>query len=269
MKRILSIILVVALSVVAVNAQTKSSSKSRSQLLKELASNMVLVEGGTFTMGDSCDKNSVTPHSVTLSSYYICKYEVTQDLWEAVMEYNPSDFKGDRNPVDCVNWFECQEFIKKLNTLTGKKYRMPTEAEWEFAARGGNKTKGYKYSGSDNIEDVAWYWRNSGDKRLGGRWKENALFDNKCCTHPVGLKQPNELGLYDMSGNNYEWCSDWMGEPDSTPQTNPQGPETGTYRVIRGGSWFDLPESCTPTANEGSFPKAHGYYIGLRLVLSK
>ena len=187
---------------------------------------MVYVKGGTFTMGaiseqgaDAYDDEKPA-HSVTLSDFYIGKYEVTQAQWRAVMGSNPSSFKGDNLPVENVSWNDIQKFIQKLNAQTGKEFRLPTEAEWEYAARGGSKSRGYKYSGSNNIGDVAWYSGNSGSK-----------------THPVGQKQPNELGIYDMSGNVWEWCSDWYGSYSSSSQTNPKGPNSGDYRVLRGGDW--------------------------------
>ena len=142
--------------------------------------------------------------------YYIGQTEVTQALWEAVMENNPSHFKGLRKPVESVSWNDCQEFISKLNSLTGKRFRLPTEAEWEFAARGGNNSRGYKYGGGSNLDDVAWYKENSGSR-----------------THDVGTKLANELGLYDMNGNVLEWCSDWYGSYDNSSQTNPRGAESG------------------------------------------
>ncbi len=154
-------------------------------------------------------------HSVTLGDYYIGKFEVTQELWEAVMGSNPSYFKGSNLPVEQVSWDDCQTFIRKLNSLTGKNFRLPTEAEWEYTARGGNRSKGYKYSGSNNISDVAWYWENSGDRVLSGEWDYDKIKNNNCRTHPVGMKSPNELGIYDMSGNVYEWCQDWYGSYSS------------------------------------------------------
>ena len=186
---------------------------------------MVYVEGGTFTMGATSEQGSDAysdespAHSVTVSDFYIGKYEVTQAQWRAVMGSNPSKFKGDNLPVEQVSWNDIQKFITKLNTMTGKTFRLPTEAEWEYAARGGNQSKGYKYSGSNTLDNVAWYY-NSGGK-----------------THPVGQKQPNELGLYDMSGNVWEWCQDWYGSYSSSSQTNPTGPSSGSYRVLRGGDW--------------------------------
>jgi formylglycine-generating enzyme required for sulfatase activity len=197
--------------------------------------NMVRVKGGTFTMGATAEQggdaydDEKPAHQVTLSSFMMGQTEVTQELWEAVMGNNPSSFKGAKRPVERVSWDDCQEFIKKLNALTGQNFRLPTEAEWEYAARGGSKSQGYKYSGSNNVDDVAWYAGNSGDK-----------------THEVATKQPNELGLYDMSGNVREWCQDWYGENyySSSPSSNPQGPSSGSYRVRRGGSWINNARFC-------------------------
>ena len=216
---------------------------------------MVHVAGGTFTMGgkgrNAWDDEKPT-HSVTLSNYYICKYEVTQALWRAVMGSNPSTFKGNNLPVEYVSWNDCQTFINRLNNYTGRNFRLPTEAEWEFAARGGNYSCHYKYSGSNNIGDVAWYYNNS-DSR----------------THPVGTKQANELGLYDMSGNVCEWCSDWYGSYSSYSQNDPTGPNSGSYRVIRGGSWFNFDWGCRSSYRSDDSPGNRYYDLGLRLVLSQ
>ena len=220
---------------------------------------MVAVEGGTFTMGatpeqgsDALDREKPT-HQVTLSSYYIGETEVTQALWKAVMGKNPSaNIIGDNHPVEHVFWNDCQEFVKKLNAMTGKNFRLPTEAEWEFAARGGNKSRGYKYSGSNNIDDVAWYEDNSG----GGE------------THPVRTKQANELGIYDMSGNVWEWCQDWFGYYSSAAQTNPKGATTGSLRVLRGGSWFDDARFCRSSIRNYNIPDCCDNSLGFRLVLS-
>ena len=197
------------------------STVSLSAELNKLINNMVYVSGGTFIMGGDESSDQTPTHSVTLSSYYICKYEVTQALWRAVMGSNPSKFKGDNLPVEQVSWNDCQTFINRLNSYTGRNFRLPTEAEWEFAARGGNYSRRYKYSGSNYIGDVAWYADNSGNR-----------------THPVGTKQANELGLYDMSGNVWEWCSDWYGSYSSYSQSNPTGATSGFGRVERGGNWW-------------------------------
>ena len=217
---------------------------------------MVRVEGGTFTMGataeqeNEADDDEKPAHEVTLDSYYIGKTEVTQALWEAVMGDNPSEFIGPNRPVECVSWDDCQSFIAKLNEKTGKTFRLPTEAEWEYAARGGNKSQGYKYSGSNDLDEVAWYYNNSGSQ-----------------THDVATKRPNELGLYDMSGNVWEWCSDWYGDYNSASQTNPTGPSSGTYRVLRGGSWNYNVRLCRVSYRSYLNPANRINYCGLRLGL--
>ena len=219
---------------------------------------MVKVEAGTFMMGATSEmkdpySDEKPVHQVTLTNdYYMGKYEVTQALWQAVMGNNPSHFKGENLPVETVNWNECQEFISKLNSMTGRKFRLPTEAEWEYAARGGKKSRSYQYSGSSNISDVAWYDGNSGSK-----------------THPVGTKQANELGIYDMSGNVYEWCSDWYGSYSSSSQTNPMGSDSGAKRVRRGGSWCYIARICRSSYRYGDAPDCRGLYLGLRLALSE
>ncbi|MBR5087175.1 MAG: SUMF1/EgtB/PvdO family nonheme iron enzyme [Muribaculaceae bacterium] len=222
---------------------------------------MVPVEGGTFMMGATAEQGSEAlnaekpAHSVTLSTYYIGQTEVTQKLWEAVMGSNPSHFKGAMRPVEGVNWNDCQEFIKKLNTLTGQNFRLPTEAEWEYAARGGNSSHGYKYSGSNNIDDVAWYYGNSG------------VFTGQ--THDVATKQPNELGLYDMSGNVMEWCQDVYGKDyySNLPLSNQQGSVSGGS-VCRGGGWHDYdPRGCL-VANRVVFSNSvREWHLGFRLAL--
>ena len=202
-----------------------AASPAKQQAVAQLIGNMVYVQGGTFTMGRTsskaywCDDSDQPAHQVTVGSFYICKYEVTQKLWKAFMGNNPSWTKADNMPVEWVNWVTAQKFIRKLNAFSGKKFRLPTEAEWEYAARGGNRSHNYLYSGSDDINAVAWWKDNSGDK-----------------LHPVGTKRPNELGLYDMTGNVYEWCSDWQEPYQSGAQTNPKGPQTGDWRVMRGGN---------------------------------
>ena len=225
--------------------------------VKDIEFRMIKVEGGTFTMGATSEMENPyddekPTHQVTLSSYYIGETEVTQALWKAVMGSNPSYFKGDNLPVEMVSWDDCQTFISKLNALTGKRFRLPTEAEWEFAARGGNQSRHTQYSGSSRIDDVAWYESNS---------------DNK--THPVKTKQPNELGIYDMTGNVWEWCQDWYGSYNSYAQTNPTGASSGPNRVDRGGSWFLSPRYCRSSSRFGNAPGFWDGSLGLRLVLSQ
>lgn len=235
---------------------------------------MVDVEGGTFWMGVHCKKAGFlfnrhpdmsipnydedaleyeSPvHQVTLSSFKIGKYQVTQELWQAVMGNNPSCFKGNKNPVEQVSWNDCQDFIRKLNQMTGQNFRLPTEAEWEYAARGGNKSRGYKYSGSNSINDVAWFTDNSGSR-----------------THQVGTKSPNELGVYDMSGNVWEWCQDWYGDYGKGSLTNPKGASSGSCRVCRGGSWDYHARCCRVSIRSHSKPDYRFYQIGFRLVVSQ
>lgn len=244
---------------------------------------MVYVEGGTFTMGATAEQGTSDPyedeyptHQVTLSDFYIGKYEVTQQLWEYVMKYsgtcadgstisayatdvwlgsNPSSSYGvgDYYPAYYVSWEDIVNiFIPRLNKITGKTFRLPTEAEWEYAARGGNKSKGYKYSGSNTIGDVAWYTSNSSSK-----------------THQVGTKAPNELGLYDMSGNVWEWCSDWYSSSyySSSPSTNPTGPTSGSIRVRRGGSWSNSANYCRVSGRYFFDPGYRNSFLGFRLVM--
>ena len=218
---------------------------------------MVEVVGGTFTMGATAEQGSDAgkaekpAHQVTLSSYMIGKTEVTQELWEAVMGSNPSEFNGSNLPVENVSWEDCQTFIRKLNALTDKNFRLPTEAELEFAARGGNNSRGYKYSGSNTVSNVAWYKDNSSST-----------------THPVATKAPNELGIYDMSGNVEEWCNDGYGDYTSASQTNPTGPNSGSSRVYRGGSWFYYAFACRVSGRGYTDETTlRGSDFGLRLVL--
>ncbi|MDE5612603.1 MAG: SUMF1/EgtB/PvdO family nonheme iron enzyme [Odoribacter sp.] len=236
---------------------------------------MVYVQGGTFQMGASEDDDEAfdwekPDHEVTLSDYYIGKYEVTQGLWERVMgttieeqrdkaiEYWNEDLdlygKGSENPMYYVSWNEAQEFCTKLSQLTGKKYVLPTEAQWEYAARGGAKSQGYKYSGGNDIDEVAWYWGNSAEKYS---------------TSPVGLKKANELGIYDMTGNVWEWCSDWYSSNyyANSPQTDPVGPETGSYRVYRGGSWDIHAQYCRVSFRGDRSPYFRNKGLGFRVAL--
>ena len=219
---------------------------------------MVKVEAGSFNMGATSEmenpyEDEKPVHRVTLTNnYYVGKYEVTQALWQAVMGSNPSSFKGYDLPVEKVSWNDCQDFISKLNAMTGKRFRLPTEAEWEYAARGGKKSRGYQYSGSNTLGDVAWYSDNSGKK-----------------THAVGTKQPNELGIYDMTGNVWEWCQDWYGSYSSSPQTNPTGAVRGSCRVGRGGSWGNSARYCRSSYRGYITPGDRFNRLGLRLVLSE
>lgn len=218
---------------------------------------MIAVDGGSFTMGGTSEQGADAfdwewpTHQVTLSNYYIGETEVTQKLWETVMKNNPSHFHADYRPVENVRWDDCQEFIKRLNMLTGATFRLPTEAEWEYAARGGNKSLGYKYAGSNDVDEVACYGEEFGVGR----------------THLVATKRPNELGVYDMSGNVWEWCHDWFGDYSASAQTDPQGPAIGWYRVGRGGSWCGTAGGCRVSnrSNYGSDFKDSG--VGLRLCL--
>lgn len=216
---------------------------------------MVKVKGGTFSMGatgSDCEKDENPRHDVTLNDFCIGQFEVTQELWEAVMGKNPSWHKGKDLPVERVSWDDCQEFIKKLNEFTRMNFRLPTEAEWEYAARGGSKTRDYKYSGSGNVEDVAWYVENSRRR-----------------THSVGSKSPNEIEVYDMTGNVWEWCQDWYGEKvyGERNMTNPQGARRGTFRVRRGGSCCYDEDVCRVSNRGNEYPSAASKHTGLRLCM--
>jgi len=218
---------------------------------------MVWVEGGTYIrgctdeQGRECYPTEKPAHKVTLNGFFIDKHEVSQALWYALMGNNPSHNKGcDNCPVERVSWNDVHIFIQKLNTKTGKKYRLPTEAEWEYAARGGNKSQGYKYSGSNSPDAVAWYSGNAGSK-----------------THPTGLKQANELGLYDMTGNIWEWCADSYATYTGMSQINPTGPGTGVYRVYRGGAWGSNGRGARISNRSYSRPKERFSDTGFRLAL--
>lgn len=241
------------------------------------------VEGGTFMMGadgmDAEAKEWEKPaHWVTLSDYCIGETEVTQELWEAVMGKNSniSDFKGAKQPVERVSWEDCQEFLAKLNDMTGEEFRLPTEAEWEFAARGGIYSNQYKYSGSDDIDEVAWYFRNSGDKYIdwnSSKDTTNYLTEvNHCRPHPVKQKKPNELGLYDMTGNVLEWCSDWYDRYSAVGVTDPQGPESANPdkygKVRRGGYYLQSEYYSRITYRINTRPNERHAWLGLRLALS-
>jgi len=240
-------------------AGTSVEKRSEPQVVKDekFDIDMVLVRGGTFWMGCSgvhnsnCSYDENPIRNITVSNFHIGKYEITQKQWVKIMGANPSKFKGDNLPVENVTWIEVQEFISRLNKMTGKKYRLPTEAEWEYAARGGAKSESYLYSGSNNIYDVAWMSENSGGK-----------------THPVGGHKPNELGLYDMSGNVYEWLNDWYGVYKDTPQTDPKGPDAGQKRVGRGGAWNSSMSACRVSSRAVDSPGNRDPNCGFRLALS-
>lgn len=214
------------------------------------------VQGGVFTMGATSgqggdfDRDEEPVRRVAVSSFRMGQTEVTQRLWQAVMGGNPSKYSGDNRPVENVSWTDCQKFITRLNAMTGKRFRLPTEAEWEYAARGGNRSRDCKYAGSDNVGDVAWFEREDGTG-----------------TYDVGAKQPNELDLYNMSGNVREWCQDWYGPYGSQPQANPSGPSSGYVRVVRGGSWADGAWLGRVSCRNNADPTYNNPYCGLRLVL--
>ncbi len=217
---------------------------------------MVYVEGGTFSMGTNDYDWAKPVHSVTVNDFYIGKFEVTQTQWREIMGSDPPELiKGcDKCPVERVSWNDVQEFLKKLNARTGKKYRLPTEAEWEFAARGGNKSNGYTYSGSNTLENVAWFDKNSNSK-----------------IHGTGGLQDNELGIFDMSGNVWEWCNDWYKADyyKNSPKQNPQGSSSGDSRVVRGGSWSGNSLNCRVANRLLSAPTYRFGSIGFRVARYK
>jgi len=249
-----------------VAAQKRMLSRKNSS---NMSVEMILVEGGTFHMGSSDGEDDEKPvHEVIVDSFWIGKYEVTQKEWQSVMGTNPSKFKGENNPVERVSWHDAVKFCNQLSLKDGLEpvyrfsgeiiecdftkngYRLPTEAEWEYAARGGQKSLGYKYAGSNNAGSVAWYYDNSGGK-----------------THRVGTKQPNELGLYDMSGNVWEWCWDWYGEGYylHSLMKNPRGPSSGPRRVLRGGGWGNYAEYVRSAFRGCNTPSYSGGDLGFRL----
>ena len=218
---------------------------------------MVVVPGGTFMMGatpeqlSQANSDEFPAHEVTLSKFYIGQTQVTQGLWEAVMGYNDSEGVIDPEcPVVNVSWYEIGNFISELNQLTGCNFRLPTESEWEFAARGGNNSNHYLYSGSNNYDDVAWCELNSNDR-----------------IQPVGSKMPNELGIYDMSGNVWEWCYDWWGMYPSESTVNPTGPETGTDRICRGGCMEGHLRFCRIGYRQYYPPQTYRRDLGFRIAL--
>lgn len=226
---------------------------------------MVAVKGGTFIMGAPDDDVNAgyyeyPAHRVTLSDYYIGETEVTQALWKAVMGSNPSYFNENlQRPVEMVSWEDCQAFIRKLNELTGEVFSLPTEAQWEYAARGGKQSTGCRYAGSNTIDNVAWYYENS--SRVGMTHPDYG-------PHPVKTKAPNELGIYDMTGNVYEWCADWYGQYPDKAETNPAGPSKGDTRVLRGGGWQTQSVTSCVYSRYSYFNTSNGDNYGLRLALN-
>ena len=220
---------------------------------------MILVKGDTYVMGASLlqggeNKDEQVTHNVTLGDFYICTTQVTQELWNAIIENNPSKIKDKNLPVTNVSWNDCQDFIKRLNDITGMKFRLPTEAEWEFAAKGGQKGKlnGYKYSGSNTITNIMWYSKNSGNR-----------------PHEVSSKQSNELGLFDMSGTVWQWCSDWYASYDTSQSFNPNGPIDGIEKVCRGGSFMSEAKECRVSIREKDMPNEISEDVGFRIVLAE
>ena len=240
------------------NINETTDNDSVVNLLEKLNNDMVYIEAVEFTMGATkeqkgeANSDEKPAHPVVLNCFYLCKYEVTQELWETVMGDNPSHFKGKNLPVENVSWDDCQKFIMKLNELTGKKYRLPTEAEWEYAARGGSNSMHYKYSGGNSLEYVSWYFHNSMDK-----------------THTVGMMKPNELGLYDMSGNVWEWCQDWYGSYGKKTAYYPTGPIKAYNKVFRGGGYDNGDTYCRCSYRNGTAPQNKFKNLGLRLAHSK
>ncbi|MEB2774308.1 SUMF1/EgtB/PvdO family nonheme iron enzyme [Algoriphagus sp. D3-2-R+10] len=233
----------------AVNSDSVTTTSATGNIYEP---DMVTVQGGMFAMGGKENTNEKPIHNVTLASFKIAKYETTLAQWQKVMGSNPAGREDCMDcPVTAVGWDDVQTFIKKLNTLSGKNYRLPTEAEWEYAARGGTESKNFEYAGSNDINAVAWTSANSGSN-----------------AHPVGQKEANELGLYDMSGNVFEWCNDWYDENyyGKSPGNDPKGPATGPHRVIRGGNWASEP-AVSRVAHR--IPNQLGYgAMGFRLASS-
>jgi formylglycine-generating enzyme required for sulfatase activity len=235
--------------------------KDKSPILQQLESNMIFVKGGTFTMGctyeqgTDCEDDEKPPQKVVLMDYYINKFEVTLEEWKTIMGINldkSQQIECDHCPVTNISWFDIQNFINKLDDLTGIQYRLPTEAEWEYAARGGNLSRNFKYCGSNNLNEVAWFSINSKER-----------------VQKVGQKFSNELGLYDMSGNVWEWCSDWYNEHNVDGTLfDPRGPSKGKYKIMRGGSWDNGDRSCRTTNSSGFEPDFKDISLGFRLSRS-
>ncbi|MBW4082011.1 SUMF1/EgtB/PvdO family nonheme iron enzyme [Paenibacillus sp. S150] len=289
MRKLLIFLLVAIPVIVSACSQEKADSvQENPDHLQESSDNFVWVKGGAFMNS----KSNYYGTSVTLSNFYIGKYEVTQKEWTEVMESNPSQFKGGTLPVEMVSWYDAVEYCNKRSLKEGLKpyyninkiridqnnkseydnlkwtvtvnegadgYRLPTEAEWEYAAGGGQLSKSYLYSGSNNADEAAWYWKNAGDKYLSGNWNWPIIENNHNTTKPIGGKKPNELGLYDMSGNVREWCWNWYGDLDSN---------SGSYRVLKGGGWMG-DASSSELSYRGKFEaNGQGPDQGFRVVRS-
>ncbi|NOR87868.1 MAG: SUMF1/EgtB/PvdO family nonheme iron enzyme [Bacteroidales bacterium] len=240
--------------------------------VKDIQIEMLAIKGNSYLMGRIGRNTDKKIHDVRINDFSIGKYEVTQEQWEAVMGNNPSKFKGADLPVENVSWNDVQEFILKLNQKTGMKYRLPTEAEWEYAARGGDQSNSVSsYATNQKIGNDAWYWRNSGDSILSGRWDNEMIKKNHCQTKAVGQKNANKYGIYDMSGNVWEWCSDWYAKEyyNKSPLDNPKGPSNGDFKVYRGGSWVSSEDYCHFTFRFSNDPEYGFSYLGFRLVLDK
>ena len=241
------------------------------RIVEEIWNGMVRVGGGDFQMGSELGRNDEAPvHVVNINTFYISKFEVTQEQWQSVMGSNPSKFVDRRLPVEQVNMKDILQFLTKLNSITGRYYRLPSEAEWEFAAKGGQNFAKYKFAGSADIDEVAWYWKNSGDKLLEGEWDSIKLSQNHCRTHAVGTKRANSLGLYDMTGNVWEWCSDWyfMYQDSIELRDSLRGSNTGEYKVLRGGSSHDGETTSSVSFRGSRPPKFRSHIAGIRLAHS-
>lgn len=220
---------------------------------------MQRVEGGVFVMGGTREQHreniasDLPAHTVSLDAYYIASTEVTQALWQAVMHewYVSDEWHTPNHPITDVNWYDCQNFVKRLDSITGMPFRLPTEAEWEFAARGGNKSKGFRYAGGNVVDSVSWGLNNAGFR-----------------THSVGCRKANELGLHDMTGNVSEWCSDWYGRYYLGTEPNPKGAMEGTLKVVRGGSFDNCEDNSYLSRREYYNPEQTMNYCGLRLALT-
>lgn len=248
----------------SLNNKTNSSSNSFVVTIDNYSFKMIYLKGGSYSYGISKNK------SFNVSPFYIGETEVTQELWMKIMEYNPSFFEGDSLPVESVSWNECQDFIEKLNEKTGLEFRLPNELEWEYAANGTNKKENRPYAGNANIDEIAWYCMNSGDKEIiESQWSKDILFENNCSTHKIGTKKSNRWGLYDMCGNVCEWCNDWYSSDFSHTKGKYQSPLTGTLKVYKGGSWCHTEEYLHTDYRHGNFPENRRNCIGLRLALNK